>query len=602
LSEHDEPRKALFGLRLSLAALLPLVIFVLPDGPTTNGVPGPGPVTLLPALLAISLAFVTRRAILPLFGGVWLGATMLVWSDTSALRAPFAGLWATFDEHIVRAAIYDPGDGGFQTFELGVLGFIFALVGMVSITIRAGGMAGVAKRFSVFADSARGTRIATWAMGMAVFFDDYANTMVVGGAMRPLADRNRVSREKLAWIVDSTAAPVAGLSILSTWVAFEISQFSGQLPLIGRSEAAGYAVFLETLPYRFYCIFTLLFVAFICISDRDFGPMRKAEVRALRTGAVFRPGARPMSAESAEASQPKPGVPARARIAVLPITLTIAVLSFLFIRAGEVTDGAALQHGAHLIAMKALLNSEPAVALAALLSGEHLRAILSGVENTTELLFVASCSGLIFAFLLVTVGRILTPSEAVKAAISGGRAMFAAVGILLLAWGMAQVCDADHLGTRTYLASLAGQTNPVLLPALLFFLACGTSFAIGSSWATMGILLPSVIMLAVEVGEHSPLGSVGMVIVTIGAVLDGSIFGDHCSPISDTTILSSTATGSDHMDHVTTQIPYACTVMAVAVLCGYIPVAMGLSPMVCLSVGTLVLLAIVFLVGRPLSR
>ena len=180
--------------------------------------------------------------------------------------------------------------------------------------------------------------------------------------------------------------------------------------------------------------------------------------------------------------------------------------------------------------------------------------------------------------------------------------MFAAVGILLLAWGMAQVCDADHLGTRTYLASLADQTNPILLPAVLFFLACGTSFATGSSWATMGILLPSVIMLAVAVGEQSTLGSVGMVIVTIGAVLDGSIFGDHCSPISDTTILSSTAAGSDHMDHVLTQVPYACTVMVIAVLFGYLPAAMGLSPVLCLALGTAALLAVVFGLGRPLRR
>jgi Na+/H+ antiporter NhaC len=600
LSDQPKPGKTLLGLRLTLAALLPLVIFVLPDGPIVDGAIGPGPVSLLPPLLAISLAFVTRRAVLPLFGGIWLGATMLAWPDNSVLKAPAVGLWATVDEHIVRTAIYDPDGGGFQSFELGVLGFIFALVAMVSITIRAGGMAGVAERFSVLAHSARATRIATWAMGMAVFFDDYANTMVVGGAMRPLADRNRVSREKLAWIVDSTAAPVAGLSVLSTWVAFEISQFSGQLPLIGRSESAGYAVFLETLPYRFYCIFTLLFVAFICISDRDFGPMRKAELRALRTGAVFRPGARPMSAAADAASQPKPGVRPRALIAVLPIGFTVAVLSFLFIRAGEVSQGAALEHGAHLVATKALLNSDFLAAASALLSGEHLRAILSGVDDTTLLLFIASCSGLVLVSLLVTLGRILTPAETLKAAFSGGRAMFAAVGILLLAWGMAQVCDADHLGTRTYLASLAEQTNPILLPATLFFLACATSFATGSSWATMGILLPSVIMLAVAVGEQSTLGSVGMVIVTIGAVLDGSIFGDHCSPISDTTILSSTATGSDHMDHVVTQVPYACTVMLVAVFCGYIPVAMGFGPAVCLSVGTLVLLAVVFGLGRPL--
>ena len=573
---EDRSAKLLFALRVFLAALLPGLIFLLPaPALDASGQPsGPGPITLLPPLLAIALAFVTRRAILPLFLGVWLGATMLVWDDSGPLKAPFAGLWATLDEHIVRAAIYDPNAGGFQSFELGVLGFIFALVSMVSITIRAGGMAGVAARFAILAESARATRIATWAMGMVVFFDDYANTMVVGGAMRPLADRTRVSREKLAWIVDSTAAPVAGLSILSTWVAFEISQFSSQLPLIGRAESAGYAVFLESLPYRFYCIFTLLFVALICISNRDFGPMRKAELRALRTGAVFRPGARPMAPGENAASEPKPGVRPRARLAVIPVATTIISLAVLFLDAGDAPEGANL--------------------------GERLQAILGGVEGTTKMLFYSSSLGFLVAFGMATGMRILTPREAIRAALSGGKAIFAAVGILFLAWGMAQVCDADHLGTRTYLASLADQTNPALLPALLFFLACGTSFATGSSWATMGILLPAVIPLAVAVGAESVLGSVGMVIVTIGAVLDGSIFGDHCSPISDTTILSSTATGSDHMDHVATQVPYACTVMSVAILCGYALVAQGISPVICLSLGALALLGIVFGIGKPL--
>ena len=463
---------------------------------------------------------------------------------------------------------------------------------MVAITIRAGGMAGVAKRFAILSESARATRLATWGMGLAVFFDDYANTMVVGGAMRPLADRTRVSREKLAWIVDSTAAPVAGLSVLSTWVAFEISQFSAQLPLIGRSESAGYAVFLETLPYRYYCIFTLIFVAFICLTSRDFGPMRRAELRSLRTGAVFRPGARPMSSGDDTASQPKAGVTPRARVAVIPIAVTILSLLALFIGSGEANrtdaDGTVFGHAAHV--------SEGL----SMFSGEHVRAILKGVEDTTGLLFKASCIGFLVAFLIATLGKMLTPGEALAAAFSGGRTMMIAVGILLLAWAMAQVCDGDHLATRLYLASLADRTSPILLPAMLFFLACGVSFATGSSWATMGILLPSVILLAVEVGEGSAIGSVGMVIITIGAVLDGSIFGDHCSPISDTTILSSTAAGSDHMDHVRTQVPYACTVMVVAILCGYLPSALGVPALACLSVGVLVLLGLVFGLGRPL--
>jgi Na+/H+ antiporter NhaC len=203
------------------------------------------------------------------------------------------------------------------------------------------------------------------------------------------------------------------------------------------------------------------------------------------------------------------------------------------------------------------------------------------------------------AFALATSTRRLTAGEAVQSALAGSRAMFLAVGILLMAWAISRVCG--ELGTRTYMASIAPMIPGWALPMGLFLLSCAVSFATGSSWSTMGILLPIVIELAANVGASTHLGPEGMVIITIGAVLDGAIFGDHCSPISDTTILSSAAAGSDHMDHVTTQIPYALSVMVVALGIGYLPAAFGLPAGVSLTVGAGLLVVLAFGVGRRIE-
>jgi Na+/H+ antiporter NhaC len=564
-------------LRIGLALLIPLVIFVLPEGGALPDGGAAERVTLLPPLFAIALAFATRRTVVPLIGGVWIGATMIAWREGAGWLSPLRAVWDTFWVYVVKTSIVDPGGDGVQSFNLSVIGFVFALVAMVAITIRAGGMAGVARRFQVLARSARATRVAAWGMGLAIFFDDYANTLIVGGSMRPLTDRMRVSREKLAWIVDSTAAPVAGLSVLSTWVAFEISQFAPGLEAIGMSPDAGYTVFVRTLPYRFYCLLTLFFVGLLCVVGRDFGPMLTAERRALRTGAVFRPGARPMGANKTVDAEPKPGIPHQARMAMIPVGVTLLSIVVLFLQ-----EGLAGQR----------FFAEP-------WSLERLRTVLGGVENNTQLLALASMMGLMVAFALATSTRRLTAGEAVQSALAGSRAMFLAVGILLMAWAISRVCG--ELGTRTYMASIAPMIPGWALPMGLFLLSCAVSFATGSSWSTMGILLPIVIELAANVGASTHLGPEGMVIITIGAVLDGAIFGDHCSPISDTTILSSAAAGSDHMDHVTTQIPYALSVMVVALGIGYLPAAFGLPAGVSLTVGAGLLVVLAFGVGRRIE-
>jgi Na+/H+ antiporter NhaC len=610
----SESRSRVGPVRVGLAALLPFVVLLLPDGGPGSSV---GPTSLLPALFAISLAFATARAIVPLAGGVWLGVSMLLWQGGLRWSAPFVALFESIRSFVVSNSIYRSprslfgcesdlwcaavarsggadhpelavcgAEGvcelvpaglsyGVQSFQLAVLGFVFVLIAMVTVVVRAGGIAGVADRFVVFARSARSTRLISFLLGLCVFFDDYANTLIVGGTMRPLADRMRISREKLAWIVDSTAAPVAGLSILSTWVAFEVSQFAPQLGVVGLDEAAGYSVFLQTVPYRFYCILSLVLVAVVCLTSRDFGPMLLAEQRAHRTGAVFRPGARPMSASGATDSEAKEGIPHLARVALIPIGTTVVSILALFWIQGESL------HSTHV---------------AAGLSFAHIQEVLEGVVDNTYLLFQGSCIGLFLAVFMALALRLLSVREVLTSVFSGSRTLGMAVGVLFLAWAMASVCKG--LGTGEYLKLMAPHIPGVLLPLGLFLIACVISFATGSSWSTMGILLPIIIDLAASVGAGTPVGSMGMVIITIGAVLDGSIFGDHCSPISDTTLLSSAAAGSDHMDHVKTQAPYATVVMVVALLLGYLPVASGLSVWLALPISVMAIIGLVIVLGR----
>jgi Na+/H+ antiporter NhaC len=200
--------------------------------------------------------------------------------------------------------------------------FVVFMLAMVGVITRAGGIRGVMNRIASLARDARQTQIATWLMGLVIFFDDYANTILVGATMRPLADRFKVAREKLAYIVDSTAAPVAGVSILSTWIAFEVSTFSAQLPDAGLAPSEGYAIFIQTLPYRFYCWFTLIFVGLNVYMGRDFGPMLKAERRA-RAGQVLREGATPLVGKSATELEASEHVDSRASTALLPLALFI---------------------------------------------------------------------------------------------------------------------------------------------------------------------------------------------------------------------------------------------------------------------------------------
>ena len=463
-----------------------------------------------------------------------------------------------------------------QAVRLEIIGFVIGLCAMVGVMSRGGGIRGFVNLIVRFAKTVRSTQLATYIMGLLIFFDDYSNCILVGSVMRPLTDKMKISREKLSYIVDSTAAPIAGLSMLSTWIAYEVSTFSSQLPEAGIGQG-GYEIFIMTIPFRFYCIFTLIFITWIILTQRDFGPMLAAERRARRTGEAVRPGGRPMVTAQMTRIEAKKGIPQRWANAVFPIVFVILFTLEEFWRIGGGWE-------------------RP---LGDLLSLAALREVLGRASDISAAkpIFHGSMAGFGLAVLLLLYQKILSPGECIKAAVASTRALFFAIAILLLAWCIGGVCE--DIGTAHYLIALfRGVIPPLIFPVILFVTASVVSFATGSSWSTMAILLPNTVLFAVGMGQNCELGSLPMLVISIGAVLEGSIFGDHCSPISDTTILSSVSSAADHIDHVRTQIPYALCTMATAVVIGYIPAAAGWSPILSIGAGAAVLLAGLLLIGR----
>ncbi len=391
--------------------------------------------------------------------------------------------------------------------------------------------------------------------------------------MRPITDQHRISREKLAFLVDSTSAPIAGLAFISSWIGYEVGLFSdlSQSLDIGKN---GYAIFIDALGFRFYCILLLGYVILHIILKRDFGPMHTAEVRARQTGALQHESARPLHQFSFDTQEPDPTARIHALTAIMPIVmLATCLFSLLFISG----------HGPELLASGySLLNLET------------WQLVITAIPNATILLAISGFVGLLTSCLL-TLFLAKVPPKAVGTALLGGlKTSLLPLSILVMAWSLKQ--SVDTLQAGEYIVSIAGGIiQPTIFPALIFLVSAVTALTIGTSFGTMGIILPVAIPLAYQLDGFS----YGLItIMSMAAVLDGAIFGDHCSPLSDTTIMSSLSSGCDHINHVKTQLPYAITVGMVAATCGYLLVPMGLGSGWALLLGLGVISAILLLVGK----
>jgi Na+/H+ antiporter NhaC len=404
-------------------------------------------------------------------------------------------------------------------------------------------------------------------LGLGIFFDDYANTMIVGNATRPVSDNLKISREKLAYLVDSTAAPVATIAVITTWIGFQVSLIEEAITHLDGIEQSAYSLFLQSIPFSFYPFLALFFVFLIVLSGRDFGPMYKAEQRARNTGAVMRAHSNQSSDRQMDDFQEKAAIPCRAMNALVPIgSLVIGVIGGMYI-SGE---------------------------------GDSLQDII-GSANAYLVLIWASLLACLAAFVMTLSQRLLTLNETVEAWVIGARFMLTGLVLLVMAWAVADVTNI--LQTASYLISLLGDTlTPQLLPTAIFLLAAVAGFASGSSWGVMAILMPLVIPLCWAVLEINGMANaehLHILYSSIACVLCGAVWADHCSPLSDTTVLSSLATGCDHMDHVTTQLPYAALTGVVAILIGTLPSGYGAPWWLMLLIASLALFAVHQMLAKP---
>ena len=548
--------------RLALTVVLGVALaaagFCAPEGEGGLRVAG-GPFALAPPFLAIAIAVVWRRILVALLLGIFGGALLLsggnplVAARTTAVD--FVGATATDPENLYLFA------------------FTLALMGMVGVLIRCGGIAGLVRAIARFAKGRRSTQAIVGLMGTAVFFDDYANSVVVGSSARAITDRARISREKLAYIVDSTAAPVASIAIISTWIGMELGLLNAEMEHLSTIANSGYGVFMRMIPLRFYCLFTLATVFAVALSGRDFGPMLKAERRAAR-GELMRPGARLLSAAAFQRLTVKPGAAPRAVNGWLPIAL---VLSFI-LAAFFVTGAANLATKGITVSPFSLTGWSDA---------------FSAVSGTGLLLACAGVVGSVAAILLALSQRILSWREALGAWLAGARSMVGAIALLILAMTLRKVTDGDHLQLAQYAQAVLGGADVLWIPLTVFLVAALIAFSTGTSYGTMGILIP----VAVELASRS--GDPMILLLATGAVLDGAVFGDHCSPISDTTVLSSVGSSCDHLDHVKTQAPYAILSMLVAAAFGYLLLPIFGAPLTVVYGGGIVaLVGVIVVLGR----
>lgn len=510
--------------------------------------------SLLPPLLAIGLALVTRQILPALFVGIWLGAWLVQGLTAPAIATSLLDSAGVY----VVDAIAEPDHVMIITFTL-------MIGGLVGILRKNGGTDGIVQIVTMWASTPRRGQVATSTLGVAVFFDDYANTLVVGNTMRPITDRLRVSREKLAYLVDSTAAPIATLALLSTWIGFQVVLIDDAIADTDLT-VNGFAVFVESLKYAFYPLLAIGLVFAVSLTGRDFGPMLHAERRARTTGEVSRKdaavGLRPVEDELT----PPDAAPRRLLNAVVPIVVLVAV-----------TIGGLFATGEGNSPIEIVGDADP---FSSLLWGALLAIIVAAVMSVGQ--------------------GILTLDEVIMAWFAGVKSVLYVIIILTLAWALSQLTS--ELGTAEFVAGALGDTMPLfLLPAVLFVIAAAISFSTGTSWGTMGILTPLAVPVAWAVLDAQGLAAAEghpILFASVSTILAGAVWGDHCSPISDTTVISSLASQCDVIDHVRTQLPYALFAGGVALVFGLLPVGLGLPWWAALLLSAIVVVAGLIVVGR----
>jgi len=514
----------------------------------------PGWVSVLPPLIAIILSFIFHSVIPSLFAGLIVGAWAI---NGLTWQGAINGFFETMTIYILNAMV-NPDHGAIILFTLTIGG----LVGIIS---RNGGMVGIVHKVMPFANTPKRGQTIIASLGLTIFFDDYANTLIIGNATRPISDHLKISREKLAYLVDSTAAPVSTIAVITTWIGFQVGLIEDAIATIDGITQSAYGLFLQSIPYSFYPFLAIFFVFVVVRTGKDFGPMYRAEIKARE---------KRESAQSTSTDEPnqldefteKDGIPCRAINALVPIlVLIVGVIGGMYI-SGD---------------------------------GNTVKEII-GSANAYDVLMWASLLACIVAITMTLGQGILDLNEIVDAWVLGAQFMLTGLLLLVMAWAIADVTNILH--TAPYLISILGDMlSPQTLPTVVFLLAAAAGFASGSSWGVMAILMPLVIPLCWAVLQNNGMAepeNMHILYSSIACVLTGAVWSDHCSPISDTTVLSSLATGCDHMDHVRTQIPYALTGGFVAMFICTLPAGFGMPWWLLMPVGAVILYFIHNFLGK----
>ncbi len=485
--------------------------------------------SLLPPIIAIVLALITKEVYTSLFVGIVVGG--LLYSNFN-----FEGtLTHVFNNGIV-ASLSD-------SYNVGILVFLVVLGILVVLMNKAGGSAAFGRWAAAHIKTRAGAQLATIALGVLIFIDDYFNCLTVGSVMRPVSDKSHISRAKLAYLIDATAAPVCIIAPVSSWAAAVSSYVE---------DGNGLYLFIRAIPFNFYAILTIVMMVFLALTNLDFGPMEKHERNARENGDVFS-GMKAMAESANESSNPK------GKVIDLVLPIIVLILSCVI---GMIYSGGFFE-GANFV--EAFSNSDASIGL-----------------------MLGSAVTLVLTVIYYLIRRVLSFKTITESIPEGFKSMVPAILILTFAWSLKAMTDS--LGAKQFVEMLVKNSASgfqAFLPAIVFLIACGLSFATGTSWGTFGILIP--ITLGVF-PLTAPLG-----VVCVSACMAGAVCGDHCSPISDTTIMASAGAQCDHVTHVSTQLPYALTVAGVSfiayLIAGFVPNSFIALPIaIVLMIGTLLLM------------
>lgn len=519
---------------------------------------------IVPAVIAITLAFKLKNVYTALGLGLYSGIVIILLRSGEGLLSFFTAL---LQLPIIMV------DSMADSWNAGIIIQVLLIGGLVVLISYTGGLRAMADKLSHYGKSRTSAQLITWVMGILIFFDDYANALIVGPVMRPITDKAKISREKLSFIIDATAAPITGLVLISTWIGFEVSLISEQLTNLNIGDVTAMQLFINSLPFRFYNILMLIFIVLTIYLSREFGPMLKAERRA-QCGEVKKKGTHNEVSEEDE-FKVLDNYEAKAYEGIVPLVTLVGSAFILFF-----TNG---------------FNTMIEAGQSPLANGFGLDVIIEAYSNADASVVIAQAAvlAIIVSIVISTRRGAYTLSEGLNVTFEGAATLLPTVFVLLFAWSLGTVMSDSYLDAGGFIAGTLGTFLPYQLIPLIIFLTAGImAFATGTSFGTMGILFPLAMPLA-----WSANPDIAFLTVAVGSILTGTIIGDHCSPISDTTILSSAGSDVEHLDHVSTQMPYALTVGAVA-SAGYLLAGFGVNPWIIIILGTIALVSILLTIGK----